>query len=67
MPKKYSFKKVHGAGDLILQRFVIEVDITAATSLLNHAASLGFQHHAKGEIIVILMLLGISPRGVPSA
>ena len=40
MPTEYSFKRVHGAGDLIPRRFVIEVDITAATSLLKHAASL---------------------------
>ena len=62
-PTEYSFKRVHGAGDLIPRRIVIEVDITAATSLLKHAASLGFQHLVKGEIINILMLLGISPRG----
>ena len=45
------------------RRFVIEVDITAATSLLKHAASFGFQHLVKGEIINILMLLGMSSRG----
>ena len=39
------------------------MDITAATSLLKHAASSGFQHLVKGEIINILMLLGISSRG----
>ena len=44
MPTEYSFKRVHGAGDLIPRRFVIEVDITAATSLLRRGASLGFQH-----------------------
>ena len=32
MPTEYSFKRVHGAGDLIPRRFEIEVDITAATS-----------------------------------
>ena len=64
MPTEYSFKKVHGAGDLIPRRFVIEVDITAATSLLKHAASVGFQHLVKDEIINILMLLDISPKGV---
>ena len=63
MPTEYSFKRVHGAGDLIPRRFVIEVDITAATSLLKHAASFGFQHLVKGGIINILMLLGISTRG----
>ena len=63
MPTEYSFKRVYGAGDLIPRRFVIEVDITAATSLLEHAASLGFQHFVKGEIINTLMLLGISPIG----
>ena len=63
MPTEYSFKRVHGAGDLIPRRFVIEVDITAATSLLKLAASFGFQHLVKGEIINILMLLGISQRG----
>ena len=64
MSTEYSFKKVHGAGDLIPWRFLVEVDITSATSLLKHAASLGFQHLVKGGIINILMLLGISPRGV---
>ena len=63
MPTEYSFKRVHGAGDLIPRRFVIEVDITAATSLLKLAASFCFQHLVKGEIINILMLLGISQRG----
>ena len=63
MPTVYSFKRVHVAGDLFPRRFVIEVDITAATSLLKHAASFGFQYLVKGEIINILMLLGISPRG----
>ena len=63
MPTDYSFKRVHGAGDLSPRRFVIEVDITAATSLLKHAASFGFQHLVMCEIINILMLLGISPRG----
>ena len=64
MPTEYSLKKVHGAGDLIPRRFVIEVDITAATSLLKHAASLGFQHLVKFLSINILKLLGIRPRGV---
>ena len=63
MPTEYFFKKVHGAGDLIPRRFVVEVYITAATGLLKHFASLGFQHLVTGEIINILMLLGISPRG----
>ena len=36
MPTDYSFKRVHGARDLIPRRFVIEVDITAATSLPKH-------------------------------
>ena len=63
MPTEYSFKRVHGAGDLIPRRFVIEVDITAATSQLKHAPSFGFQHLVKGEIINISMLLGISTRG----
>ena len=68
MPTEYSFKRVHGAGDLIPRRFVIEVDITAATSLLKHAASFGFQHFVKGDIINILMLLDISPEvRMPSA
>ena len=62
MPTEYSFKRVHGAGDLIPRRFVIEVDITAATSLLKLAASFCFQHLVKGEIINILMLLGISQK-----
>ena len=53
MPAEYSFKKVHGAGDHIPRRFVIEVDIAAATSLLKHAASLGLQHLVKGESINI--------------
>ena len=39
MPTEYFFKKVHGAGDLIPRRFVVEVYIAAATSLLKHAAS----------------------------
>ena len=39
---------------LIPQSLVIEVDITAATSLLKHAAL---------QASIILMLLGISPRG----
>ena len=63
MPTDYSFKRVHGAGDLIPRRFVVEVDITAATILLKHAASFGYQHLVKGGIINILMLLGISLRG----
>ena len=50
MPTEY-FKRVHGAGALIPRRFVIEVDITAATSLLKHTASFGFQHLVKGEIL----------------
>ena len=62
MPTEYSFKRVRGAGDLIPRRFGIDVYITAATSLLKHAASFGFQYLVKGEIITILMLLGISPR-----
>ena len=57
-------KKVNGAGDPLPRRFVIEVDIIAATSLLNHAAIVGFQHLVKGDIINILMLLVISTRGV---
>ena len=63
MPTEYFFKRVHGAGDLIRRRFVIEVDITAATSLLKHAASSSFQYLVEGEIINMLMLRGISPRG----
>ena len=63
MPTEYFFKNGHGAGDLIPRRFVVEVYIAAATSLLKHAASLGFQHLVTGEIINILTLLGISPRG----
>ena len=48
-------------------RLVIEVEI-AATSLLKRAASLGFQHLVKGEIINFLMLHGISPEvRMPSA
>ena len=62
MPTEYSFKRVHGAGDLIPWSLVIEVDITAATSLLKHAASLGFQHLVKGVIVNMLMLLGIQPQ-----
>ena len=60
MPTEHSFKRVHGAGDLIPRRFVIEVGITA-TSLLKHAASIGFQHLVKDAIINFLMLHGISP------
>ena len=63
MPTEY-FKKVHGAGDEIPRRFVIEVDTIAATSLLKHAASSGIQHFIKSEIVNILVLLGISSRGV---
>ena len=59
-------ERVQGAADLIPRRFVIEVDISAATSLLKHAA--GFHHLVKGEIINILMLLSISPEvRIPSA
>ena len=58
---------MHGAGDLILRRFVIEVDMIAVTSLLKHAASVGCQHLVKGKIINILRLLGISPRGAHAA
>ena len=55
MPAEYSFQKVHGAGSLIPRRFVAEVDIVAARSLLNHAASL------EGEIIDILCCLASAP------
>ena len=47
---------------VIPRRFVIEVNITAATGLLNYAASFGLQHLVKGEVINMLMLLGISPQ-----
>ena len=40
MPTEYSFKRVHGAGDLIPRRFVIKVGITAATSLLKLASNI---------------------------
>ena len=63
MPTEWSFKKVHGTGNLTPRRFVIAVDITAVSSLLKHAASFDFQHLVKGEIINIFMLLGISTRG----
>ena len=52
-----------GAGDPTTRRFVIEVYIFAAASLLKHAATFGFQNLVKREIVNILMLLGISPRG----
>ena len=39
MPTEWSFKKVHGTGNLTPRRFVIAVDITAVSSLLKHAAS----------------------------